>query len=129
MTQLEQVGYFPAGEIPLSNNKMVINEMSTISTDITRRRKWKASKISPFEDMVVDEYLSGSSLSQIRRKLAAFGVCLPGANDSSIHHLASPGAHSWHDEPVVDLQTNKPRILSGKGLRSVSRVTRLATMD
>ena len=75
MAQLEQVGYFPAGEIPLSNNKMVINEMSTISTDITRRRKWRASKISPFEDMIVDEYLNGSSLSQIRQKLASCGVC------------------------------------------------------
>ena len=74
MAQLEQVGYFPAGVIPLSNNNMVINEMSTLSSGIARRKKWRESKISPFEDMVVDEYLNGSSLSQIRQKLASYGV-------------------------------------------------------
>ena len=74
MAQLEQVGYFPAGVIPLSNNKMVINEMSTTSSGIARRRKWRESKISPFEDMIVDEYLNGSSMSQIRQMLESCGV-------------------------------------------------------
>ena len=74
MAQLEQVGCFPAGVIPLSNKRMVINEMSSISSGIARRRKWRESKISPFEDMVVDEYLNGGSLSQIRQMLESCGV-------------------------------------------------------
>ena len=67
-------GIFLREMIPQSNNKLVMNEVSTISTGIVRRRKWRALKISPFEDMVVDEYLNGSSLSQIRQKLASCGV-------------------------------------------------------
>ena len=73
MAQLEQVGYFPAGVIPLSNDNLDMNKVSTMS-DLARRRKWKESKIAPYEDMVVDEFGSGSSLSQIQKKLSYNGV-------------------------------------------------------
>ena len=48
--------------------------MSNFSSVIAQRRQWRESKISPYEDLVVDEYLNGSSLSRIRRLLAACGV-------------------------------------------------------
>ena len=45
-----------------------------MSSDIQKRRRWSESKISQFEDCIVEMHIKGNSLSGIQQMLASHGI-------------------------------------------------------